>query len=138
VDVIAWQLDNDGLDWALIRLDRPVVGHHIAPIRQAGTIRKEHPVHAIGFPLGLPLKFAPGHVQSTTDVSLFTSIPSYPGNSGSPIFNSTTHEVEGIIFGVRAAEPIKQGACFVTHSKGGVATRASAFASALSTLRRNP
>jgi hypothetical protein len=138
VAVIAWQLDNDGLDWALIRLDRPVVGHHIAPIRQAGMIRKEHPVHAIGFPMGLPLKFAPGHVQSTTDVSLFTSIPSYPGNSGSPIFNSSSHEVEGILFGVRAAKPVKQGACFVTRSKGSVATRASAFAAALSTIQRNP
>jgi V8-like Glu-specific endopeptidase len=136
--VIAWRLDHKGSDWALIRLDRPVVGHHIAPIPQAGTTRREQPVHAIGYPLGLPVKVAPGHVQSTNDASLVTSIPSYPGNSGSPVFNSATHALEGIIFAGKEPKLVKQGACIVTRARSSLATRVSAFAAALSTLRRNP
>jgi hypothetical protein len=97
VEVITWQLNAAGSDWALIRLDRPVIGHRIAPIRQDGKIGNGQLVHAIGYPLGLPAKFAPGVVQSNKDESFFTSIPTYPGNSGSPVYNSTTHEVEGIL-----------------------------------------
>jgi V8-like Glu-specific endopeptidase len=138
--VIAWQLDNKtGSDWALIRLDRPVTNHRIARIRQAGTIRNGQAVHAIGYPLGLPAKLAPGTVQSNTASSFFRSdIPSYPGNSGSPVFHSRTHAVEGLLTRGRGGEPVKQGACNVAHATGSVATRTSAFAHALSTLRSNP
>jgi V8-like Glu-specific endopeptidase len=137
-EVLAWHLDNKASDWALIRLDRPVVGHRIAPVQQAGTISKGQPVHAIGYPLGLPAKFAPGVVQSNKDIGLLTSIPSYPGNSGSPVFNSATHELEGIIFAGKEPKLVKQGACSVTRARGSLATRVTAFAHALSTLRRNP
>jgi S1-C subfamily serine protease len=134
-EVIAWQLDdNTGSDWALLRLDRPVVGHRVARIRQSGTIKKEQAVHAIGYPLGLPAKVVPGVVQSTKDASFFTSIQTYPGNSGSPVFNSTTHEVEGVLTHGKAGKPVKQGGCFVSRSQGGLATRATAFAAAI----RNP
>ena len=67
--VIAWDLDHLASDWALIRLDRPVVGHRIAQIRETGTIRNSQAVHAIGYPFGLPAKFASGTVHSTTPVS---------------------------------------------------------------------
>jgi S1-C subfamily serine protease len=137
-EVLAWQLDNEGADWALIRLDRPVFGHRIAPVRQAGTISEEQPVHAIGFPLGLPAKLTTGRVQSVNDAVLFTSISSYPGNSGSPVYNSTTHALEGIIFAGKGPKLVRQGDCFVTRARDSVATRASTFAAALSTLQRNP
>jgi V8-like Glu-specific endopeptidase len=133
-EVIAWQLDDKGSDWVLIRLDRPVTNHRIALLRQSGSISTGQAVHAIGYPMGLPAKFAPGLVQSNKDASFFTSIPTYPGNSGSPIFNSTTHEVEGIITRGKAGKPVKQGACFVARGNGGTATRATAFVAAI----RNP
>jgi V8-like Glu-specific endopeptidase len=136
--VLAWQLHTNGVDWALIQLDRPVVGHRIAPIRQASTVRKGQPVHAIGYPMGLPAKFTPGRVQSVNDAVFFTSISSYPGNSGSPVYNSTTHALEGIIFAGKGPKLVRQGDCFVTRARDSVATRASAFASALSTLQRIP
>jgi hypothetical protein len=61
VEVIAWQLDeNTGSDWALIRLDRPVVNHRIAKIREAGTVSDGNALHIIGHPMGLPVKFAGG------------------------------------------------------------------------------
>jgi S1-C subfamily serine protease len=139
VEVIAWQLDNEGSDWALIRLDRPVIGHRIASLRQSGTIRNGQAVHAIGYPLGLPAKVAGGVVQSNKHASFFSSdIQTYPGNSGSPVFHSTTHALEGILTRGSGGEPVKKGACFVSRATDGVATRATAFAHALSTLRRNP
>jgi V8-like Glu-specific endopeptidase len=137
-EVSAWHLDHTASDWALIRLDRPVVGHRIAPISQAGTIRNGQAVHALGYPLGLPLKFAPGIVHGHTDTALLTSIPSYPGNSGSPVFNSSTHALEGIILGGTGPKLVRQGNCFVSRAKESVATRSAAFAHALSTSRRNP
>jgi S1-C subfamily serine protease len=134
-EVIAWQLDQAGSDWALIRLDRSVANHRIARIRQAGTLSTGQPVHAIGYPMGLPAKFAGGVVQSNKDTVFFTSdIPTYPGNSGSPVFNSDTHAVEGILTRGEGGKPVKQGACFVSRAKGGLATRTSAFADAI----RNP
>jgi hypothetical protein len=136
--VNAWHLDHFASDWALIRLDRPVVGHRIAPVRHAGTISKGQAVHAIGYPLGLPAKFAPGAVHSNTDTALFTSIPSYPGNSGSPVFNSSTHALEGIILGGTGPKLLKQGDCFVSRARDSVATRSAAFAHALSIIHRNP
>jgi V8-like Glu-specific endopeptidase len=133
--IIAWHLDDTGADWALVRLDQPVGTHRIAQIRESGMIRNGQAVHAIGYPMGLPAKFAHGSVQSTTNASFFLSdIPTYPGNSGSPVFNSTTHEVEGILTRGNAGKPVKQGDCFVSRAKSGLATHASAFAAALSQL----
>jgi V8-like Glu-specific endopeptidase len=137
-EVSAWHLDHFASDWALIRLDRPVVGHRIAPISQSGTSKQGQQVHAIGYPLGLPAKLAPGAVQSTTDTALVTSIPSYPGNSGSPVFNSSTHALEGIILGGTGPKLLKQGTCFVSRARDSVATRSAAFVHALSTIRKNP
>ena len=141
VEVIAWHLDDSASDWALVRLDRPVGGHRIARIRESGTIRKGQAVHAIGYPLGLPAKFVRGTVKSDKHAAFFTSdIPTYPGNSGSPVFNSSSHQLEGILTRGKGGKPIKKGDCFVSRATGGMATRAAAFAPALSKLPvgRNP
>jgi V8-like Glu-specific endopeptidase len=141
VEVIAWHLDDSASDWALVRLDRPVGEHRIARIRESGTIRKGQAVHAIGYPLGLPSKFVRGTVKSDKHAAFFTSdIPTYPGNSGSPVFNSSSHQLEGILTRGKGGKPVKQGDCFVSRSNGGMATRAAAFAPALSKLPvgRNP
>jgi V8-like Glu-specific endopeptidase len=114
------------------------VGHRIAPVRQEGTISTGQAVHAIGYPLGLPQKFAPGVVQSDRGAALVTSIQAYPGSSGSPVINSQTHAVEGILFGVNAHALSKHGACFVSRATDSVSTRSAAFAPALATIRSNP
>jgi V8-like Glu-specific endopeptidase len=138
-EVLAWHLDdNTASDWALIRLDRPVAGHRIAPLPQEGTISRGQAVHAIGHPLGLPQKFAPGTVQSSRDTAFITSIPPYPGNSGSPVYNSATHALEGLLIRGSGGEPVKRGACSVSRARDSVATRATAFAHALATHRSNP
>jgi V8-like Glu-specific endopeptidase len=137
--VSAWHLDDNGTDWALIRLDRPVVGHRVAQLRESGTISDEQPVLMIGHPHGLPAKAAQGTVQINSAAAYFTSdLPAYPGNSGSPVLNKSTHAVEGILIRGESGEPIKQGGCFVSRSTGGLATRVAAFAHTLPALRRNP
>jgi V8-like Glu-specific endopeptidase len=117
-EVIAWQVDDyTGSDWALIRLDRMVENHRIARIREQGTISDGQAVHIIGHPMGLPAKFAGNaYVRDNRYRALFGSnLDAYPGNSGSPVFNSTTHEVEGILVGGEGGELVKQGDCFVSR-----------------------
>src|SRR5918999_1641712 len=118
VEVIAWQLDrNTGADWALIRLDRLVVNHRIAKIRERGTVSDGQAIHIIGFPMGLPSKFAGGGtVRENRYRAVFVeNLDAYPGNSGSPVFNSTTHVVEGLQVRGKKDSFVKQGECFVSR-----------------------
>ena len=47
-----------GPDWALVRVDRAVTNHRIAPIRRDGRVGDNQALHVIGHPTGLPTKFA--------------------------------------------------------------------------------
>ena len=93
------KLTPDGPDWSLVRLDRPVTNHRIAAIRRTGRIEDNQAVHVIGHPSGLPTKFAAGaKVRDNTSAAFFVAnLDTYGGNSGSPVFNSATHQVEGIL-----------------------------------------
>jgi hypothetical protein len=136
VEVIAWQLDDSGADWALIRLDRMVVNHRISHIRQDGKISGGQAVHIIGHPLGLPAKFSSGFVEENQYRAFFTAdIASYSGNSGSPVFNTTTHELEGILVRGRDDEFVKEGDCWISRGDGGVSTRATEFVRFLAWLQ---
>jgi V8-like Glu-specific endopeptidase len=89
-------------DYALIQLDRPV-GGEITPL----TYRKWHDqkiddkaeLVLIGAPTGLPLKIADGaFIRDNSHRLHFTaSLDSFQGNSGSPVFNKETKQVEGIL-----------------------------------------
>jgi V8-like Glu-specific endopeptidase len=136
VEVIAWQLDDStGSDWALIRLDRVVVNHRIAPIRESGTMSDGQAIHIIGHPKGLPSKFAGGGtVRENRYRAVFVeNLDAYAGNSGSPVFNSTTHVVEGLHVGGKKDQFIKQGACWVSRvcpdagCSGGLTVRTTEF-----------
>jgi V8-like Glu-specific endopeptidase len=135
VEVIAWQLDEAGSDWALIRLDRIVANHRIAHIRESGTINDSQAIHIIGHPKGLPAKFAGGGtVRENRYRAVFVeNLDAYPGNSGSPVFNSTTHVVEGLHVGGKKDQFIKQGDCWVSGvcpddgCSGGVTIRTTEF-----------
>src|SRR3989344_1291385 len=45
-------------DFALVQLDRPVLGHQPASYRSNGGIALGDKVFAVGYPVGLPMKFA--------------------------------------------------------------------------------
>lgn len=136
VEIVGRQLVGDGPDWALVRLDRPVGNHRIARIRRTGRIGDRQVVHVIGHPAGLPTKFAGGAVVRDNAQSAYfvANLDAYGGNSGSPVFNSDTHEVEGIL--VRGeTDFVQQGTCRVslvcptTGCRGEDCTRTTEFAS---------
>ncbi|MBA4535212.1 trypsin-like serine peptidase [Brevibacillus halotolerans] len=135
VDVIARQQVGNGPDWALVRIDRPVTNHRIARIRRAGKIDDNQAVHVIGHPSGLPTKFAGGAAVRNNEPNAFfvANLDTFGGNSGSPVFNSNTHEVEGIL--VRGeTDFVQQGTCRVslvcptTGCRGEDCTRTTEFA----------
>jgi V8-like Glu-specific endopeptidase len=136
VEVIGSQQDDSGSDWALIRLDRSVPNHRIAPIRKDGTISDSQPVHVIGYPMGLPAKFAGGGTvrDNRYRAAFVENLDAYQGSSGSPVFNSTTHEVEGLHVMGKKDQLIKQGDCWVSRvctdegCVGGLTTRTTEFA----------
>jgi Trypsin-like peptidase domain len=99
VSIIGRQLTPNAADWALVKLDRPVKNHKIIPVRKTGKINDKQAVHVIGHPSGLPLKYADGAaVRKNTSAAFFVAnLDTYGGNSGSPVFNSETHQVEGIL-----------------------------------------
>jgi hypothetical protein len=93
-------LDDNGSDWAVIKLKNQVVNDHKPVVlRRNGKISGNESVYVIGHPVGLPTKFADGaNVRNNTNESFFVcNLDTYGGNSGSPVFNSSTHELEGIL-----------------------------------------
>ncbi len=83
-------------DWALVRLDRKVVGQTVAKLSK--DISCDQPVYTMGHPCGLPLKYAPGaNIRDVSDACFGANLDIYQNNSGSPVFNSDTHEVIGIV-----------------------------------------
>ena len=114
-EVIARALDPIGADYALVRLTRKVANHKAAKLRESGKIRNNQAVHVIGHPSGLPTKFAGGaSVRDNAPSKFFVAnLDTYGGNSGSPVFNSKTHKVEGIL--VRGeTDFISSGTCMVS------------------------
>jgi hypothetical protein len=133
--VIGRQQASNGADWALVRLDRSVSGHPSVSVRRTGRIANTQAVHVIGHPSGLPTKFADGaKVRDNTPAPFFVAnLDTYGGNSGSPVFNRTTHEVEGIL--VRGeTDFVANGDCMIslvcptTGCRGEDVTRTTEFA----------
>lgn len=114
LEVIGWKQTNQG-DWCLLRLDRNVMDRKVLNLRRDGKIVDGQAVYVIGHPCGLPIKFADGaKVRSNSEAEYFTAnLDTYGGNSGSPVFNSLNHQVEGILVrGERDFVPL--GPCMVS------------------------
>lgn len=99
VEIVKQVYSPSGQDFALIKLDRPVNNHRPVPIRRTAKIPDHEDVYVIGHPCGLPAKFADGAlVRDNTNPNFFVAnLDTYAGNSGSPVFNRTTNELEGIL-----------------------------------------
>jgi len=111
------QGSGNGKDYAVVKLDRPVVGREPLKLRREGTISKGDPVTVIGHPSGLPTKITSGAKVRTNDSNLpyfVANIDSYGGNSGSAVFNTSNGEVEGIL--VRGeTDFINRNGCMVSN-----------------------
>ncbi|MCX6123665.1 MAG: serine protease, partial [Proteobacteria bacterium] len=91
---------ESGADFAIIKLDRLVVGRTPLAIRRTGGIDAGIPIAVIGNPSGLPTKISEGAKVRKNDpkVPFFVAnLDTYGGNSGSAVFNMVTGEVEGIL-----------------------------------------
>lgn len=87
-------------DCTLIELDRPVTGHKVLKIRRSGTLSPTASVYVMGYPFALPLKYdAPTPISFIREGVIFAPLDIAGGNSGSPVFNATTNEVEGTLGG---------------------------------------
>lgn len=98
--IVERQLDQMSKnDFALIKLDRKVVGRKALKFRTEGTIAEGDKVVVIGHPTGLPTKVADNAwVRNNSNPVYFVSnLDTFGGNSGSAVFNATTGEVEGIL-----------------------------------------
>lgn len=87
------------LDYAIIELDREVVGRDPLQVNRDDNVQVGDDLYVIGFPSGLPLKVGTmGRVFSTDKEWYFsTNLDTFGGNSGSAVFNKNTHLIEGIL-----------------------------------------
>jgi len=85
-------------DWALIRLDRPVVGREPLKCRTEGQVPAGAPVYMLGYPDGMPQKYSGGAEVGWNEACSYflAKLDGRPGNSGSPVFNADNNIVEGI------------------------------------------
>lgn len=97
-----YQVPN--LDYAVIKLDRPVTGREPAKVRASGQEEVGQGLIMIGGPLGLATKVDDGAEVAPFDIFepynlpwFFATTDSYGGNSGSAVFNKETGEVEGLL-----------------------------------------
>ena len=94
---------NDVKDWALVRLDRPVPPGIAKPVSEsewsAAPVKKDQRVFVIGYPSGIPLKYAPGaHVRDTSSPGFFVAnLDTFGGNSGSGVYDQATRKLVGVL-----------------------------------------
>jgi hypothetical protein len=101
VDFLAYTQSQTRLDYAVVRLERPVVGREPAAVRVSdAALPAGLPLIVSGFPSGLPLKIADNAGVRSTDANIelfLANLDTFKGNSGSGVFDDTTKELIGIL-----------------------------------------
>lgn len=112
---------NRTMDYAIVMLDRPVVGRTPLKFRTAGQIANNAQLLVIGHPTGLPTKVSEGgRVTRNMDTTRFsTTLDTFAGNSGSAVFDARTGIVEGILIqgrtDYRLSKPNNSESCQVVN-----------------------
>ena len=90
---------HQGMDYALIELDRVVSNRKILPRRTSGKVKLGEPLVLIGNPMGLPIKIAAGAIvqDNAWPYSFTANTDSFTGNSGSAVIGLNSGVVEGIL-----------------------------------------
>lgn len=91
--------ENTFLDYAIINLDRPT-GRTGLAYASEDTLGFQDNVAVIGHPSGLPMKIASNAfvMSNEKDNPFFVAnLDTFGSNSGSPVVNTTTYQVEGIL-----------------------------------------
>lgn len=91
--------EGSEVDYALVQLDRPVEGVTPVPVDTKGKFHVGQAVYAVGYPVGTPKKIARGEIRRLDGDhhNPQASLDVYAGNSGSPIFDTLTNELVGIL-----------------------------------------
>ncbi len=97
-EVVTERLDRDkSIDYALLRLDRPVRDRAPLPLLTGSGARPGDGVWTVGYPSGLPLKIGiEGRVRSIDADALITNLDTFVVDSGSPVFLAHRDEVVGV------------------------------------------
>ncbi|MFN3201164.1 MAG: trypsin-like serine peptidase [Bradymonadia bacterium] len=101
------RVDNGDLDFAVVRLDRPVGPDRTpAPVRLDDTaLEAGAPVTLLGAPNGIPVKIAQGGEVITPRADLLdyfeATVDAFGGNSGSGVFNALGEVVGVLVRGER-------------------------------------
>ncbi len=109
------------MDFAIIRLDRKVIGRNALKIRETGKVNSAAELVVIGHPTGLPTKVSPkGKITKNSDVTtISTTLDTFHGNSGSAVFDAANGLVEGILIqgktDYRASIPGNENSCKVVN-----------------------
>lgn len=91
---------EDNVDYALIRLDRPVTGRTPLRLRKYGELDQADVLFLLGFPSGLPMKAdLDQRMRQMSENKIYFSVEfdAFGANSGSPVINQKTLEVEGVL-----------------------------------------
>jgi V8-like Glu-specific endopeptidase len=89
---------SDGVDYAVVRLDRPVAGATPFVPNLGNDVYEKDPLAVMGYPLGLPFTYTPGgNVLSFDRTHMQTDLDGYTKNSGSVVVNLRTGRAEGIL-----------------------------------------
>lgn len=123
--------EGKGPDWALVKLDRKVVGQTIARL-STKEIYCNQAIYVIGHPLGLPMKYTVGVYVGDVDETYFmANLNIYSGNSGTPVFDLHTHEVIGMVVKGEKRDFRWTGKCWISveypEGKRAECTRVSEF-----------
>lgn len=97
-ELVAWS-QNERLDYALVRLDRPITDRTPLRIRREGKTPSSQTLMVLGHPLGLPKMLATNiSIRDNSLTYVFkTNADTFSGNSGSPVIGASSGLVEGIL-----------------------------------------
>ncbi len=90
---------NPKSDYALIKIHKPILDRKPLPLRRDGKISQKETLIVIGHPLGMPKMVSTNiSIRENLNPTLFkTNADTFSGNSGSPVLNSKTGVVEGVL-----------------------------------------
>lgn len=137
-DLIHTEARGNGADFAIVRLDRPVMNHAPLKMRESGSPNVADPLVVIGHPAGLPTKVAAGaSIRSFANQYFVANLDTYGGNSGSAVFHDTSGEVEGIL--VRGEQDfIRRNGCVASNFCTDAGCRGEDVTSISAVLARMP
>lgn len=85
-------------DYAILKLSKTINDRKPLKYRKSGKIQNNEGLFMLGYPRGMSQKISEGRfvVKNTDKSSFSTNLDCFHGNSGSPVFNSKTYQVEGL------------------------------------------